>query len=107
MKCVFGGFVPATTNVVQDHALNVSSSSDGMKQKMSHSPSIAGSPSPPFKPPVELDKYLSEHLCDMYYKDGMPRTTYEWQASCLTMHEWFWNNQKIWSSLHPHRVARH
>jgi len=94
LKRVFGGFVPSIVNAIQDHSLNISSSSDGMKQVMSPSPSLVGSPSPSQKPPLELDRYLSEHLCDMYYKDGMPKTMYEWQAACLTLHEGILNNQK-------------
>ena len=88
VKRAFGSFAPATNNVIQDHSLNISGSSEGIRQKLSHSPS------PSFKPPLELEKYLSEHLCDMYYKDGMPRTMYEWQATCLTLHEGILNNQK-------------
>lgn len=53
-----------------------------------------GTSSPAYSPPLELSSYLSEHLCDMYYKDGMPRTMYEWQATCLTLHEGILNNQK-------------
>lgn len=86
-KPVWGTFTSKPSNGIQDQSL------DNLRDPAKLHMSPSESPSP-FKPPLDLEKYLSAHLCDMYYKDGMPRKMYEWQAACLTLHEGILNNQR-------------